>query len=90
MPEIRKVMITLPENLLREVDVVVQVEKKNRSEFIREILIGYLQKRKRKETEELLKQGYLQLAQIHREIAEVAVGVETETLEAYEQNIAEE
>lgn len=90
MSEMRKVMITLPENLLQEVDAVVQAEKKNRSEFIRDILMGYLQKRKRKETEELLKQGYLQLAQIHREIAEVAVAVENEALETYEQNIVEE
>ena len=38
MADVKKVLITLPESLLSEVDYLASMDNKNRSEFIREAL----------------------------------------------------
>ena len=43
MAELKKILITLPDNLLKEIDHLVSVEKTNRSEFVREAMKLYLQ-----------------------------------------------
>ena len=41
MADLKRIMISLPEYLLEEVDDIVALEKKNRSEFIRSYEIIY-------------------------------------------------
>ena len=42
MARTRRIMISLPQNLLKEVDGVVEMEKRTRKEFIREAMKLYL------------------------------------------------
>ena len=51
-------MISLPDSLLAEVDGIVALENRNRSELIREAMHMYLQEIKRQRIREQLKQGY--------------------------------
>ena len=46
MADLKRIMISLPEYLLEEVDDIVALEKKNRSEFIREAMRVYIKKRR--------------------------------------------
>ena len=52
MAETKRIMISLPHNLLSEVDGIVAMEKRTRSDFIREAMKLYLQERKRRQIQE--------------------------------------
>jgi len=71
----QKIMITLPEELLYEVDTVAKKERKNRSEFIREALINLLKEIKKKEFESLLIEGYQAMADENLRDAKAYLGV---------------
>lgn len=42
-----KVMISLPDELLRDIDTVTKVEHRKRSEFFRDLAVRYLRKLRR-------------------------------------------
>ncbi len=71
-------MISLPENLLQEVDGVVQRENSNRSEFIRQAMKLYLNERKKRIIREMMQQGYMEMAKINLNIASEAFEAEEE------------
>lgn len=71
-------MISLPDSLLEEVDGVVALENRNRSELIREAMHMYLQEIKRQRIREQLKQGYLEMARTNLALAEEALPAENE------------
>ena len=65
----RRIMITVPENLLLELEDVYLAESKNRSEVIREALRMYLGERKKRLLKEQMKKGYLEMADINLNLA---------------------
>lgn len=78
MSDTRRIMISLPENLLQEVDGVVQRENSNRSEFIRQAMKLYLNERKKRIIREMMQQGYMEMAKINLNIASEAFEAEEE------------
>jgi CopG family transcriptional regulator/antitoxin EndoAI len=74
----KRIMISLPQNLLKEVDGVVEVEKRSRSEFIREAMKLYLQERKKKQIRESMQEGYMEMASLNLTLANEAINVENE------------
>ncbi len=70
MANFRRIVVSLPSSLLKEVDGLVAVEKRNRSEFIREAMRLYLEERKRSELRESLKRGYQEMASLNLALAE--------------------
>ena len=58
MAETKRIMISLPNSLLQEVDFIVSSEKKNRSEFIREAMKLYIREKRKVEISENMKNGY--------------------------------
>ncbi|MHB1127404.1 MAG: CopG family ribbon-helix-helix protein [Bacillota bacterium] len=82
-------MISLPESLLEEVDVLVSVENRNRSEFIREAMRLYLSERKRWTLREQMKKGYQEMAQINLSLALEHYDAENEVQKYYDQKLAE-
>ncbi|NLX92056.1 MAG: ribbon-helix-helix protein, CopG family [Firmicutes bacterium] len=71
-------MISLPHNLLQEVDGVVEMEKRTRSEFIREAMRLYLQERKKKQIREQMQEGYMEMARLNLALANEALSAENE------------
>jgi len=45
LAQLKKILISLPDNLLKEVDSIVAMEKINRSEFVREAMKLYIRKK---------------------------------------------
>lgn len=82
-------MISLPESLLAEVDGIVTLEKRNRSEFIREAINSVLLERRKKGIREQMRKGYLEMAQLNLAIAKELFSTEQEVLEYFEQSIVE-
>jgi len=71
-------MISLPQNLLSEVDGVVELEKRTRSEFIREAMKLYLQERKKRQIRERMQEGYMEMARLNLTLANEAINAENE------------
>ena len=76
-------MISLPESLLAEVDGIVTVENRNRSEFIREAINSILHERRRKGIREQMRNGYLEMAQLNLAICRELFNVEQEVVLYY-------
>lgn len=69
MPLSKRIIITVPESLLCEVDEFTHIEHRNRSEIVREAIIFYLGERKKELTIEQMKKGYLEMAEINLHMA---------------------
>lgn len=78
MAETKRIMISLPHNLLSEVDGIVAMEKRSRSEFIREAMKLYLQERKRRQIREKMQKGYLEMSRLNLALAKEAMHAENE------------
>lgn len=89
MAELKKILVSLPDSLLREVDEIVAIEKKNRSEFIREAMKLYIRERHRLEIREKMKKGYEEMAKINVELTEVGLNSDIVSLEVYEAILSE-
>ena len=89
MAELKKILVSLPDSLLREVDEIVSIEKKNRSEFIREAMKLFIRDRHRLEISEKMKKGYEEMAKINAELTEVGLNSDMVSLEVYEAILSE-
>lgn len=86
---LKRVMISLPNNLLQEVDGFVQRGSGNRSEFIREAMKLYLQEKKRQEIKEQMRLGYLEMSDINLQLADESIKSDARTIHFYEEKLAE-
>lgn len=89
MAELKKILVSLPDSLLKEVDEIVALDKKNRSEFIREAMKLYIRERHRIEIRDKMKKGYEEMARINKELAEAGVNSDNKAYENYEALLAE-
>ncbi|MGE5372113.1 MAG: CopG family ribbon-helix-helix protein [Solirubrobacterales bacterium] len=89
MPASRKIIVSVPDTLLAELDRIGGVEKKNRSEMIREAIHQYLAERQKKVLREQLRKGYLEMGDINRTLAEECCGLDHEAYESGIEKLAE-
>lgn len=89
MAELRKILISLPDNLLKEVDSIVSIEKTNRSEFVREAMKLYIREIRKIEMRDSMKKGYKEMAEINSRLAEMCIEVDNEQQEKYEDRLGE-
>jgi CopG family transcriptional regulator/antitoxin EndoAI len=87
--ELKKILVSLPDSLLQEVDEIVAIEKRNRSEFIREAMKLYISEQNRRRLREQMKKGYQEMAHINLGLAMENYDVENEVQEYYEEKLAE-
>lgn len=84
MAENKKVLITIPENLLKELDATARLEKKSRSDFVRQAVKLYLKEKRKIEIREKMKAGYLEMSRINTSITEEGSQGEYEDFLSYE------
>lgn len=84
MAELKRIIVSLPYNLLEEIDTIVSQERCSRSEFIREAMRLYLEDKRKREVREQMKKGYLAMAKINLELAEEFLEIENKTEGNYE------
>ncbi len=89
MSDSKRIMISLPDSLLREVDDIVSMEKINRSQFIREAMKLYIREKNKVELNEQMKKGYQEMGDINLALAELGLSLDMSSLETYESQIAE-
>ncbi|PTM53303.1 CopG family transcriptional regulator/antitoxin EndoAI [Desmospora activa DSM 45169] len=78
LSETKRIMISLPQHLLQEVDGLVEKENSNRSELVRQAMKMYLHERKKRLIREMMQQGYMEMAKINLNIASEAFEAEEE------------
>ncbi|HPF20495.1 MAG TPA: ribbon-helix-helix protein, CopG family [Syntrophomonas sp.] len=69
MPDSKRISITIPVDLLGELDTLCHLEHKNRSEIVRQAIVDYLEERRKNAMIEQMKKGYLEMAAINLGIA---------------------
>lgn len=79
MAETRRIMVSLPNSLLEEVDVMVPMEYENRSDFVIEAMKLFINEKKKMSITEKLKEGYKEMSQINLALAEI--GLEQDILD---------
>lgn len=89
MSELRKILISLPDNLLKEVDSIISVEKINRSEFVREAMKLYIREKRKIEMRDKMKKGYQEMAEINARLAEMCFDADSEQQQKYEERLRE-
>lgn len=85
----KKIVVTLPNSLLTEVDKIVKVENKNRSEFIREAMKLYIREKRKMEVREFMIKGYREMGAINLALAEMGLSIDVSSLDSYEGKMAE-
>ena len=89
MPGLRKIMISIPDSLLKEVDTIVSSEKRSRSELIREAMKLYIEHKKKRNLRDVMKKGYKEMSEINLKLAEMCFMADNEIEEQFEVKLAE-
>lgn len=89
MADLKKIIVSLPDNLLEEVDYIVALENKNRSEFIRDAMRLYIREREKIKVREQLKAGYMQMADINVKLSEMGLNEDIKDFLLYETRLSE-
>jgi len=80
MSVMRRIIVTMPPDLLQQVEEMAQKLDFNRSQFIRRAVEAFLEEQRRRELRELLKEGYLVNAERDLGIAEEFAHADYETV----------
>jgi len=89
LAESRKILISLPEQLLKEVDSIVSIEQTNRSEFVRRTIQLYIRERRKIEIRDRLKKGYQEMAEINIRLSEIWFEADNDLQKKYEERLGE-
>jgi CopG family transcriptional regulator/antitoxin EndoAI len=76
-----RVMITLPNNLLKTVDEIASRLSENRSQFVRQALLERLERLHQQEFEALLAEGYQVMAEEMAALAQESLSLQTAAAE---------
>lgn len=83
----RRVVVIMPDTLLKAVDEVASQEYGSRSALIREALKYLLEKRLLEETREKMAQGYRKMGKLNRELAEEGLADDAGCMDEYMQSL---
>jgi len=88
LAQTRRIVVSLPESIIEEVDIIVSTEKKDRSEFIREAIYSVLLERRKAGIREQMRRGYIEMAHINLTLAKDLCQAEEEATACYESSLA--
>ena len=87
MAENKKILISISDKLLNEIDITAKNQKTTRSDFIRKAINFYLVENRKNEIREKMKAGYLEMSKINRSITEDGTEGEYEDFISYESKL---
>ena len=85
----KKLVINLSEELYIEFNKTLKKDCKKRSVFIREAIILYIEEKKRLSYIDEMKQGYLEMAELNLEIADMGFEIDIKDFKDYEVKLSE-
>jgi len=84
MSSSKKQVQNLSEILNRKFNTALSEDNKKKSQFIRDAIILYMEERKKLEYIENMKKGYMEMAQINKDISELSSADDLNKLVEYE------
>lgn len=84
MAQAKRIMVSLPDSLLQEVDGIVRRETGNRSAFVREAMLLLIAERRHHEQMERYRLGYERTGKLNLALAEDGLDEDLRDLEQYE------
>jgi len=87
--ELKRIVVSLPDNLLEKVDYFVALENKNRSELIRDAMKLYIKEMEKLRVREQLKIGYIKMAEVNVKFAEMGICEDFKDFVLYESRLSE-
>lgn len=85
----KKIVLSVSEALLSEIDEISSSENVSRSQWITSVLKSRILSVRKGKNEEALKQGYKEMGKINSRLAEESIVADNEQLLAYEQKLSE-
>ncbi|MGK0466800.1 CopG family transcriptional regulator [Clostridium sp.] len=89
MPTSKKLVVNISETLNVEFNKALQKDCKKRSEFIREAIILYIEEKKKNSYIDEMKRGYLEMAELNLEIADMGFEIDIKDFKEYEVKLSE-
>lgn len=89
MAQYKKILISVPDNLLEELDILVSNEKTNRSVIVREAMSLYIREKRKVELREKMRRGYEEMAEINLGLAEGCLEADNAQQSIYEERLRE-
>lgn len=84
MSSSKRLVVNLTETLSKEFEKKLSEKGKKSSQLIRDAIIVYIEERKKVEYIESMKKGYMEMADINVEIAEMGCADDFKSLQEYE------
>lgn len=85
----KKLVINLSKTLYIEFNKTLKKDCKKRSAFIREAIVLYIEEKKRLNYIDEMKQGYLEMAELNLEIADMGFELDIKDFKEYEVKLSE-
>jgi len=85
----KKILISIPDNLLEELDNMVSSQKTNRSMLVREAMAFYIKEKHKIELRDKMRIGYEEMAEINLGLAEDCLGADNDQQCRYEERLGE-
>ncbi len=89
MAQYKKILISVPDNLLEELDILASNQKTNRSLIVREAMSLYIREKRKVELREKMRRGYEEMAEINLRLAEGCLGADNDQQSIYEERLGE-
>ena len=89
MGQYKKILISIPDNLLEELDNMVSNEKTNRSMLVREAMKFYIREKHKIELRDKMRVGYEEMAEINLGFAQDCLEADNEQQYRYEKRLGE-
>jgi CopG family transcriptional regulator/antitoxin EndoAI len=89
LAQYKKILISVPDNLLEELDIMVSNEKTNRSMVVREAMSLYIREKQKVELRDKMRRGYEEMAEINLRLAEGCLGADNDQQRIYEERLGE-
>ncbi|MCK8826174.1 CopG family transcriptional regulator [Natroniella acetigena] len=89
MTNLKEVIVSLPNNLLNEIDGFINEEYQDRNEFISEAMEVYIEQLRKNRFRKEMKEGYLKMAQVNIYLATESFLAENKAFFNYEGRLAE-
>ncbi len=84
-----KIVFTLPDSLVSEVDHIVEMENSNREDFAKAAFQFYITQKKKIDIKESMIKGYKEMGQINLSLAELGMTNEVSSEDCIEGKIAQ-
>ncbi len=89
MADNKKILLSLPEDLLESLGEMAKTNGVSRTDFIRTLLQEYVLTEREKLLREQLKQGYTEMGKINLDLAEMCFDADAEAWQTSEENLSE-